>query len=559
MPACLPVVGFLSFLVIWSFGGVVYLLPSFLFESLHTKKTCASSSERMSASFTGLNALRMRSSLFSESSCSFRGGATTTTKTTRVMSARRTQTIFRCVSLSSSKNEESTTTSGRRRQQQQQQQPLVQALQEQRKNNKKRGSGVIVGVRNSNNNNNSSSSSNYSLKGNENDHYSSSSIKASETAHRYGKKNWWGNGSYTNSVFSKKVVTRATTSNNFSAYAASDDNNNNNDIFKGNAVLNLFLGPPMKILGALWNRLAKPLQDFGFGRTRIMEGGVGLFIVGGAMLGALICGWIVGIFNNARKNSYQAFIEFPLACGIQVGTNVRIRGVKAGTVLSVQPALDKVTVLVEMDDKRVPIPRNSTIDANQSGLIAETIIDITPKLPIPKAQWGPLDAGCEGEGVIVCDRGRIEGRPGVSMDDLVGICTRLAREMEQQDGIRKMFQVTDGAQDLMQVLEPLLTEAALIARELRPMMQGVKDQGTLETIELLAGHASATVQDIRELRQTILTEENQDMLRQSISTLTKTLQHVEKVSGDISSVSGDPSTRANLRHLIQSLSRLVDA
>ena len=41
----------------------------------------------------------------------------------------------------------------------------------------------------------------------------------------------------------------------------------------------------MKIFGALWNRLAKPLQDFGFGRTRIMEGGVGLFIVGGATVG----------------------------------------------------------------------------------------------------------------------------------------------------------------------------------------------------------------------------------------------------------------------------------
>ena len=522
------------------------------------------------SAFTALlnaHALRMRSSSFSESSsCSssrLRGGGRGATTRTRVFSTRRDDTtstkIFRrrCVSLSSfscSKRE-----SGR-----QQQQQLVEALQQQhqRRNNnnttKSRGSGVIVGVRNDNSSN--SSLNYYSLNSsNENDQTSSNREERKKTAaQRYGKKNWWGTGSYTNSVFSKKVVTRATT-NNFSAYAASDENNNNNDILKGNAAFNLFLGPPMKIFGALWNRLAKPLQDFGFGRTRIMEGGVGLFIVGGALLGALIAGWIVGIFNNARKNSYQAFIEFPLACGIQCGTNVRIRGVKAGTVLSVQPALDKVTVLVEMDDKKVPIPRNSTIDANQSGLIAETIIDITPKLPIPQAQWGPLDAGCEGEGVIVCDRGRIEGRPGVSMDDLVGICTRLAKEMEQQDGIRKMFQVTDGAQDLMQVLEPLLTEAALIARELRPMMQGVKDQGTLETIELLAGHASATVQDIRELRQTILTEENQDMLRQSISTLTKTLQHVEKVSGDISSVSGDPSTRANLRHLIQSLSRLVDA
>ena len=29
------------------------------------------------------------------------------------------------------------------------------------------------------------------------------------------------------------------------------------------------------------------------------------------------------------------------------------------------------------------IPRNSLIEANQSGLIAEPLIDITPQLPIP--------------------------------------------------------------------------------------------------------------------------------------------------------------------------------
>ena len=29
------------------------------------------------------------------------------------------------------------------------------------------------------------------------------------------------------------------------------------------------------------------------------------------------------------------------------------------------------------------IPRNSHIEANQSGLIAEPLIDITPQLPIP--------------------------------------------------------------------------------------------------------------------------------------------------------------------------------
>ena len=318
-------------------------------------------------------------------------------------------------------------------------------------------------------------------------------------------------------------------------------------------------GKPVNVLKTFLRRLVKPLQDFGFGRTRLWEGGVGLFIISGVAVTFIIWGWIQGLLSFARKNSYQAFIEFPVACGIQVGTNVRVRGVKAGTVLSVQPSLEKVDVLVEMDDKNVPIPRNSVIEANQSGLIAETIIDITPALPIPNAQWGPLDSGCEGEGLIVCDRGKIKGVQGVSMDELVGICTKLAREMERQNGVQQMFATTESAQRLMTTLQPLLREAAQIAHELRPMMQNVNEQGTLDTLEDLAGKTSATVEDIRRLKTTILTDENQELLRQSISTLTKTLQHVEKVSGDISSVSGDPSTRTNLRHLIQSLSRLVDA
>ena len=112
--------------------------------------------------------------------------------------------------------------------------------------------------------------------------------------------------------------------------------------------------------------------------------------------------------------------------------------------------------------------------------------------------------------------------------------------------------------EYLDVFEPLLLEEAEIAKELKPMLQNVQEQGTLDTIELLAGHATKAVTDIRELKQTILTDENQEALRQSITIMTKTLQHMEKVSGDISSVSGDPATRQNLRHLIQCLSRLVD-
>ena len=158
---------------------------------------------------------------------------------------------------------------------------------------------------------------------------------------------------------------------------------------------------------------------------------------------------------------------------------------------------------------------------------------------------------------MVCDRGKIQGVPGVSMDDLVGICTKLAREMDQQKGLQKMFAATTAAEDLD---EETSSRCSWRRRRSRPapMLQNVQEQGTLDTIELLAGHATKAVTDIRELKQTILTDENQEALRQSITIMTKTLQHMEKVSGDISSVSGDPATRMMPRHLIQCLSVLVD-
>jgi hypothetical protein len=40
-------------------------------------------------------------------------------------------------------------------------------------------------------------------------------------------------------------------------------------------------------------------------------------------------------------------------------------------------------VLRQVNDIATVIPRNSVIEANQSGLIAEPLIDITPQLPLP--------------------------------------------------------------------------------------------------------------------------------------------------------------------------------
>jgi hypothetical protein len=55
----------------------------------------------------------------------------------------------------------------------------------------------------------------------------------------------------------------------------------------------------------------------------------------------------------------------------------------------------------------------------------------------------------------------------------------------------------------------------------------------------------------------VLTPDNVDALRGSVKTLTKTLEHVEAISGDMGGLTADSRVKANLKQLIEALSRLT--
>lgn len=68
---------------------------------------------------------------------------------------------------------------------------------------------------------------------------------------------------------------------------------------------------------------------------------------------------------------------------------------------------------------------------------------------------------------------------------------------------------------------------------------------------------SCSVPETRAVAAQVLTEENVRALRESVKTLTRTLEHVESISGDVGGLTGDGRVKANVRQLIEALSRIT--
>ncbi|EMS47408.1 hypothetical protein TRIUR3_06755 [Triticum urartu] len=235
----------------------------------------------------------------------------------------------------------------------------------------------------------------------------------------------------------------------------------------------------------LWQRTVQPLGDYGFGKRSVWEGGVGLFMVSGAVLLALALAWLRGFQLRSRFRKYNAVFEFSQACGICVGTPLRIRGVTVGNVVRVDSSLKSIDAYVEVEDDKIIVPRNSLVEVNQSGLLMETMIDITPKDPLPTPSVGPLDADCSKEGLILCDKERMKGHQGVSLDALVGIFTRLGRDMEEI-GVQKSFKLAEKVASIMEEAQPLLSRIEALAEEVQPLLSEVRESDLVKDVETIA-------------------------------------------------------------------------
>ncbi|KAI4310758.1 hypothetical protein MLD38_035709 [Melastoma candidum] len=306
----------------------------------------------------------------------------------------------------------------------------------------------------------------------------------------------------------------------------------------------------------LWRQTLRPMSDFGYGQRSIWEGGVGLFLVSGTVLLALLLAWVRAFQIRSKFRKYSTVFEFSQACGISTGTPVRIRGVTVGNVIRVNPSLKSIEAIAEVEDDKIVIPRNSLVEVNQSGLLMETLIDITPREPIPTPSVGPLDPGCDQEGLILCDRQKIEGYQGVSLDALVGIFTRLGRDVEEI-GLEKSFSLAERVAAVIEEAKPLLAKIEAMAEDVQPLLAEVRDSGLLKEVESLTVSLTKASEDLRRVHSSVMTPENTELIQKSIYTLILTMKNIESISSDIMGFTGDEATRRNIKLLIKSLSRLL--
>jgi len=168
-------------------------------------------------------------------------------------------------------------------------------------------------------------------------------------------------------------------------------------------------------------------------RSRLVrEGSVGLLILLGVGVFGIIFLWLNRI--SAAGNTYSFIVDFKDAGGMQKGAVVQYRGVKVGNIADIKAGVNGVEVELDINKPDLVIPRDVKIEANQSGLISESIIEITPERIISRrnVDAGPQDKGCDPT-IIVCDGSRLKGEIGISVDQLIRYSSRLSEVYSRPD------------------------------------------------------------------------------------------------------------------------------
>lgn len=290
----------------------------------------------------------------------------------------------------------------------------------------------------------------------------------------------------------------------------------------------------------------------------VREGSVGfLILVGIGLFGGLVL-WLRGV--QVGNRSYKFAVEFASAQGMQIGTPIRYRGVAVGKITALQPGSNGVDVTLEIAPGTLVIPRDVTIEANKSGLIGESSIDITPNSILPESLLtaNPVSAECPPE--IICQNSRLKGQAGVTIDELIKSTVRLANFYTDPalfNNIKSLAENTaktaKGAAKLTQDLSTLTQTAQTEIKDLNQSVRG--DLGSLN--QSLKTEISSLNQSLKGEASSL----NQSLKGEATSLSQSLKTEISGVAADVSKVAAtaDTSTKAVSASAINSANSVTQA
>lgn len=342
-----------------------------------------------------------------------------------------------------------------------------------------------------------------------------------------------------------------------------------------------------------------------------------MILAGLGLFGALVL-WLKGL--NPANRSFTVIAEFESINGVQVGSPVRYRGVNVGRISSISPGANGVEVKLEITPADLVIPRDSDLSVNQTGLLGETVLDISPRKEIATASvpGRPLDRDCDRD-LILCENSRIRGALGISTDELIRATIRfadvysspqftgninsltknssvaaaeIAQLSREVTGLVKsarqevrtfsstarsisntanqatltITQINDliatNRSTLVTTLDNLSATSGDIrtsVARLSPILNQVESSKLISNLETLSANAAQTSANLRDASVALNNPANLTLLQQTLDSARATFENTQKITSDLDELTGDPQLRDNLKRLINGLSGLVSS
>lgn len=250
----------------------------------------------------------------------------------------------------------------------------------------------------------------------------------------------------------------------------------------------------------------------------------------------------------ALKQAYEIKGEFADAAGLRAENQVRVAGIKVGTVRSIELIGDRVLVTMEIDNG-TEIPKDSFAEIKLATILGTKFVDIEAKGGPPFMESGDLipleETAIPYEIYQASNQGTdvLEGLDGELLNDMLAELAKLVRVSRDEVGsaLAGLNELGTGLTEREQDLESLLENAdsltGLLADEgdeINRLIASSNDvlgslarkretlQSLLEATKLMAGNLAGVLRDNRDNVDEILTR-----LHNALVVLDRNVEHLD--------------------------------